>query len=76
MTGVLVPRASSDALADALLHYFNHRATARRHAKAARQLVESRFSLSRMVHDYSSLYERTLGAAGVPLPGAQALAPR
>lgn len=76
MTGVLVPRASSDALADALLHYFNHRATARRHAKAARQLVENRFSLSRMVHDYSSLYERTLGAAGVPLPGAQALAPR
>ncbi|HEY9530975.1 MAG TPA: TIGR03088 family PEP-CTERM/XrtA system glycosyltransferase [Burkholderiales bacterium] len=76
MTGVLVPRASSDALADALLHYFNHRATARRHAKAARQLVENRFSLSRMVHDYSSLYERTLGAAGVPLPSAQALAPR
>ena len=76
MTGVLVPPANSDALADALLHYFNHRATARRHAKAARQLVENRFSLSRMVHDYSSLYERTLGAAGVPLPGAQALAPR
>jgi glycosyltransferase involved in cell wall biosynthesis len=76
MTGVLVPPANSDALADALLHYFNHRATARRHAKAARQLVENRFSLSRMVHDYSRLYERTLGAAGVPLPGAQALAPR
>jgi sugar transferase (PEP-CTERM/EpsH1 system associated) len=76
MTGVLVPMANSDALADALLHYFTHRATARRHAKAARQVVENRFSLSRMVHDYASLYERTLGAAGVPLPGAQAFAPR
>jgi sugar transferase (PEP-CTERM/EpsH1 system associated) len=76
MTGLLVPAASSDALADALLHYFGHRATARRHARAARQAVETRFSLSRMVHDYSSLYERTLGAAGVILPGAQALAPR
>lgn len=76
MTGLLVPAASSDALADGLLHYFGHRATARRHARAARQAVETRFSLSRMVHDYSSLYERTLGAAGVILPGAQALAPR
>jgi glycosyltransferase involved in cell wall biosynthesis len=76
MTGVLVPAASSDALADALLHYFSHRPTARRHAKAARQAVESRFSLARMVHDYASLYERTLSAAGVRLPGAEALAPR
>jgi len=28
------------------------------------------------VHDYASLYERTLSAAGVRLPGAEALAPR
>lgn len=76
MTGVLVPAASSDALADALLHYFSHRPTARRHARAARQAVESRFSLARMVHDYASLYQRTLSAAGVRLPGAEALAPR
>jgi glycosyltransferase involved in cell wall biosynthesis len=76
MTGALVPPADSDALADALLHYHQHRASARRHARAARHAVETRFSLTRMVFDYASLYERTLAAAGVRLPGAEALASR
>lgn len=76
MNGLLVPSASSDALADAMLCYFHDRSLARRHAKAARHAAETRFSLARMVADYSNLYERTLAAAGVPLPAAQALAPR
>jgi sugar transferase (PEP-CTERM/EpsH1 system associated) len=68
MTGTLVPRADGDALARAMLRYFNDRLTARRHAKAARRVVESRFSLSKMVADYECMYERALAAAGVPMP--------
>jgi sugar transferase (PEP-CTERM/EpsH1 system associated) len=68
MTGTLVPPANSDALAQAVLGYFNDRVTAGRHAKAGRRVVESRFSLSRMVADYTSLYEHALATAGVPIP--------
>ena len=77
MSGTLVPVANPDELAAAMIRYATDRATARRHASAARHTVESRFSLSRMVLDYSSLYERTLSAAGVELPAArEAMAPR
>ena len=70
ITGVLVPRSDPDALADALLRYFNDRATARRHAKAARRAAESHFSLGRMVADYCSLYENALAGAGIAVPPA------
>jgi len=50
---------------------------ARRHGKAARRVAETRFSLSGMVSEYCHLYESTLAAAGVPVPGAaQALSTR
>ena len=65
MTGLLVPPADSDALADALLSYFGDRATARRHARAAHRVAESRFSLTRMVADYCTLYETALAQAGI-----------
>jgi sugar transferase (PEP-CTERM/EpsH1 system associated) len=68
MTGTLVPPANSDALARAMLDYFNDRVTARRHAKAGQRAVESRFSLSKMVADYTSVYERALANAGVHIP--------
>jgi sugar transferase (PEP-CTERM/EpsH1 system associated) len=77
MTGLLVPPGDRDALADALVRYSSDRAMARRHAKAARRVAQSRFSLARMVSDYCSLYETALAAAGVPLPpAAEALSPR
>jgi sugar transferase (PEP-CTERM/EpsH1 system associated) len=77
MTGLLVPPGDSDALADALVRYSTDRAMARRHAKAARRVAQSRFSLARMVADYCSLYETALAAAGVSLPpAAEALSPR
>ena len=76
MTGLLVPPGDSEALAGALLGYFTARATARRHAKAARRLAEARFSLTRMVDDYCSLYEGALVRAGVSLPGAAEAAVR
>jgi glycosyltransferase involved in cell wall biosynthesis len=75
MTGTLVPAADPDALAHALVTYFTERSTARRHAKAARQVAEKRFSLASMVDDYSNLYERELARAGIE-PAEQALAPR
>jgi len=68
MTGTLVPPANSDALAHAMLQYFDDRASARRHAKTACRVAEERFSLNRMVADYERLYERALVAAGFALP--------
>ena len=77
MTGLLVPASDPDALAEALLSYYRDRAMARRHGKAARRVAETRFSLSGMVSEYCHLYESTLAAAGVPVPGAaQALSTR
>ena len=77
MTGQLVGAGDSEALARAMLVYFGGRSLARRHAKAARRVAESRFSLKRMVADYTALYEHSLAAAGIPVPGgAQALAAR
>ena len=71
MTGKLVPAADSQALAAALLGYFFDPGSARRHAKTARRVAESRFSLARMVSDYCSLYESALVEAGVAPPAAQ-----
>jgi sugar transferase (PEP-CTERM/EpsH1 system associated) len=72
MTGTLVPAGDSQALAEALLGYFSDPASGRRHAKTARRVVESRFSLGRMVSDYCNLYEGALADAGVALPATQA----
>ena len=68
MTGTLVPPANSNALAQAMLDYFDDRTTARRHAKAARRVAETRFSLDRMVADYANMYEHALAAAGSASP--------
>jgi sugar transferase (PEP-CTERM/EpsH1 system associated) len=77
MTGLLVPSGDSNALAEALAGYASDRAMARRHAKAARRVAQTRFSLARMVTDYCSLYETALAAAGIALPpAAEALSPR
>jgi sugar transferase (PEP-CTERM/EpsH1 system associated) len=74
MTGLIVRPSDEHALAEAMLTYFTERALARRHAKAARRAAEQRFSLTRMVADYSGLYERSLAAAGIAVPaGAPAL---
>lgn len=72
MTGLLVPPADADALAAALLRYLTDPVLARRHAKAARRVAETRFSLTRMVADYGGLYENALAAAGIALHPASA----
>jgi sugar transferase (PEP-CTERM/EpsH1 system associated) len=68
MSGTLVPPTDSDALARAILAYLGDRATARRHAKAAQRIVDTQFSLKKMVLDYVRMYERALAAARVPIP--------
>lgn len=68
MTGTLVPSANPDALASAILAYFDDHATAHRHAKAAQRVVATRFSLTAMVAAYDRVYERALAAAGVGVP--------
>lgn len=57
MTGQLVPPANAEAMATALLHYFEDPVLARRHGRAGRHAVVQRFSLDRMVTDYLSLYQ-------------------
>jgi sugar transferase (PEP-CTERM/EpsH1 system associated) len=68
MTGTLVPAGSPETLARAIADYAADRATARRHAKAARRVAETRFSIDRMVSDYASMYRLALTEAGVTVP--------
>jgi sugar transferase (PEP-CTERM/EpsH1 system associated) len=70
LSGTLVPPANPDALARAIIAYYNDRALARRHAKAAHHVALTRFSLATMVAAYASVYEHALAAAGIPLPPA------
>jgi sugar transferase (PEP-CTERM/EpsH1 system associated) len=72
MTGRLVPPADADAMATALLDYFNQPDVARRHGKAGRRLVEKRFSLTRMAGDYERLYTRLLAERGLVRAGFSA----
>lgn len=65
MTGTLVAPGDPDTLAAAILDYASDRATARRHGKAARRDVETRFSVDRMVADYVALYLQAMRDAGV-----------
>jgi len=77
LTGALVSAADSDALARAIIAYFDDPATAKRHGRAGRQRAESRFSLERMVERYHRLYSELVreGAAGHAAPHAAAQRP-
>ncbi|HEX5502015.1 MAG TPA: glycosyltransferase [Thermomicrobiales bacterium] len=69
VTGALTAAGDPAALAAAIEAALADPAAARARAARARQLVESRFSLERMVADYEGLYERLLEAkerAAVP----------
>jgi sugar transferase (PEP-CTERM/EpsH1 system associated) len=56
LTGRLVPRADSAALAGAIAGYLADPVAARRHGRAGRRHVEQHFSLERMVRRYERLY--------------------
>jgi sugar transferase (PEP-CTERM/EpsH1 system associated) len=63
VSGRIVPAGDSNEMASAILAYFDDRATARKHARAARETALQRFSLDRMVRDYLSLYDALRGGA-------------
>jgi hypothetical protein len=48
-----------------MLGYYHDRATAKRHGKVARRVVEQKFSLDRMVADYVAIYEHSLSRDGL-----------
>jgi sugar transferase (PEP-CTERM/EpsH1 system associated) len=73
-TGRLVPPANSEAMARAMLAYFDDPAMARRHGRAGRSAVMRNFSLDQMVSQYRSLYDgllavRAQGPASAPGAG-------
>lgn len=57
-TGILIPPADSQALAEAVTRLINHRALAREMVEKAKRLVESRYTDVRMVDGYVTLFER------------------
>lgn len=59
-TGRLVPAADPQAMAQAMLTYYESPELGRRHGKAARGAAVQRFSLERMVGHYVSLYDELL----------------
>jgi glycosyltransferase involved in cell wall biosynthesis len=59
-TGCIVRAADSEALARAMLAYFEAPARAQAHGRAGRARVEQRFSLDRMVDRYHDLYQGAL----------------
>ena len=79
-TGLLVPAAASEALAEGIATYFRDRDRAKRHGAAGRRRAQTQYSLDVMVGRYDELYRRALRGRGVPTavaeePGAR-LKPR
>jgi glycosyltransferase involved in cell wall biosynthesis len=60
VNGVLVPSSQPEAMAAAILRLLDTPSLARQLGASARQTIEQRFSLDRMVHATESLYERLL----------------
>ncbi|MBU0597805.1 glycosyltransferase family 4 protein [Patescibacteria group bacterium] len=57
-TGLLAEPGSSQSLADQLLYLFNNRAETREIVMQAREIVEQKFSLDRMIRDYYLLFRK------------------
>jgi glycosyltransferase involved in cell wall biosynthesis len=61
-SGFLVPAGDAKAVAQAILYLVRNPEVARTMGQRARRRVASRFSISKMVQQYESLYEETLRA--------------
>jgi len=59
-TGKLVPAGDPVALAQALHNYTQDSGQVKIHGQAAREIIESRFSMEAMVANYLSVYDRAL----------------
>jgi sugar transferase (PEP-CTERM/EpsH1 system associated) len=58
ITGFLVPTASLDILAEALLRYINNTSCIDKHGKTARKIALMDYSITTMVEKYCSFYDR------------------
>ncbi len=59
-TGLLVPPAHTDAMAQALLNYAQNSELRQRHGQAARAIIDGEFSMDAMVRGYLSVYDLVL----------------
>lgn len=62
VTGTLVPPSRPEAMAQALLKYFEDNALAQAHGAAGRAKIEARFSMTAMVRGYTEVYDAVLAA--------------
>jgi len=68
-TGLLVPPADGDALADAILSLLENKEVALRLGKAGRKRVEEKFSQDVMLRNYENLFEQVINSRGNISPG-------
>lgn len=59
-TGLLVPPADPEAIAQAALHYVHNPTRRQQHGQAARDIIDRQFSMDAMVQGYLSVYDRVL----------------
>jgi glycosyltransferase involved in cell wall biosynthesis len=59
-TGLLVPPADAQALADAILSILEDEEAALRYGAAGKKRVEDKFGLGKMIREYEDLFERVL----------------
>jgi len=64
VTGVLVPKRSVEALADAIHDLLDHPLKAQALGRAARRRAEMLFSVERQIQDTSRLFEEFAAAGG------------
>lgn len=66
ITGTLVPPADPEAMAQALLTYFEDNTLVRSHGAAGRAKIEALFSMEAMVRGYMGVYDAVLGVGKHP----------
>ena len=62
VTGLLVPPADPDAMANALLGYVRDPELRRLHGQAGRAIIDCEYSMDAMVQGYLSVYDRVLNS--------------
>ena len=60
LTGMLVPPGVSSAMTEAILHYHGNPDLIVKHGKAARQQIETNFSMEAMTQGYLQVYDKAL----------------
>ena len=59
--GLVIPKASSESIVDAISYFIEKPQTAKALGTAAQKHIETQFSLSRMYDDYIKIYDHILG---------------